>query len=77
MGKQTQCDLIIDHIKKYGKISSKEAVDLYGIMRLPSRICDLKNQGYLFKKETALGIDRRGNKTHWTEYSLMEEGDFY
>ena len=40
----THCKLIEDHIKKYGSITSWEAILNYHITRLSARIYDLKNR---------------------------------
>ena len=42
----TQCDRIIRHLNDYGSITSLEAMKEYGIMRLASRISDLRRRGY-------------------------------
>ena len=41
----TQCELIQRHLEDYGSITSLEAMQEYGIMRLASRIADLKQMG--------------------------------
>lgn len=38
-------------MNKYSSITQLEAIREYGIMRLASRIKDLKNDGYSIKKE--------------------------
>lgn len=43
--KITQCERILRHMKDFGSITSLEAVNEYGIMRLASRINDLRAQG--------------------------------
>ena len=43
--KITQCERILRHLKDYGSITALEAVSEYGIMRLASRINDLRAQG--------------------------------
>ena len=45
MANMTQCERILRHMKDYGSITSLEAVTEYGIMRLASRINDLKRMG--------------------------------
>jgi hypothetical protein len=42
--KLTQCDKILRHIEDYGSITPMEALGHYGIMRLASRITDLKKK---------------------------------
>lgn len=41
----TQCEKILRHLKDYGSITSLEAMQEYGIMRLASRINDLRQGG--------------------------------
>lgn len=41
----TQCEKILRHMEDYGSITSLEAIQEYGIMRLASRITDLKKTG--------------------------------
>lgn len=48
MKKKTQCERILDYISDFGSITSMEAMQDLGCMRLASRICDLKKQGYSF-----------------------------
>lgn len=40
-----QCETILRHLRDYGSITSLEAMQEYGIMRLASRISDLKKIG--------------------------------
>ena len=42
----TQTEKILRHMRAFGSITSLEAMNEYGIMRLASRISDLKKQGY-------------------------------
>lgn len=72
--KQTQCDRILLHLKEYGSITSITAITEYGILRLASRISNLKQRGYLIKSELKTGKNRFGETTHFCVYSLVEEG---
>ena len=58
--KITQCDRILRHLKDYGSITSLEAVNEYGIMRLASRINDLRAQGIAIVSEVRTGKNRYG-----------------
>jgi hypothetical protein len=42
---ETQCNRILAHLKKGLTITSLEALNLYGCMRLASRISDLRKRG--------------------------------
>lgn len=71
--KITQCERILRHMKDYGSITSLEAVNEYGIMRLASRINDLKAQGIAIVSEVRTGKNRYGEDTHFAVYKLKEE----
>lgn len=72
--KVTQCDRILRHLKDYGSISSLEAITEYGILRLASRINDLKRMGYKISSETKKSKNRYGETTHFSVYKLVENG---
>ena len=68
----TQCERILRHLKDYGSITSLEAVTEYGIMRLASRINDLRSEGVAIVSETKTGKNRYGETTHFAVYRLAE-----
>lgn len=65
-------DKIVRHLKEYGSISSLEAINEYGILRLASRVNDLKRRGYNIVGETKTGRNRYGEKTSFKVYRLEE-----
>lgn len=71
--KETQCDRILRHLRDFGSISSNEAIMEYGILRLASRISDLKKRGYKITSTTGTSKNRYGEVTHYSVYKLMEE----
>ncbi len=71
--KTTQCDRIIRHLRDYGSITSIEAITEYGILRLASRINDLKRKGHNIVSETAVGKNRYGEKIRYSIYRLEEK----
>lgn len=71
--KITQCERILRHLKDYGSITSLEAVNEYGIMRLASRINDLRAQGIAIVSEVVAGKNRYGETTHYSVYRLAKE----
>lgn len=71
--KTTQCDRIIRHLNDYGTITAMEAMQDYGIMRLASRISDLKKKGYQISSETQTGKNRCNEITHYSIYKLVKE----
>ena len=66
----TQNDRILRHLRDYGSISSMEAVQEYGIMRLASRISDLKKAGIPIYREMVTGKNRYGENTSYARYSI-------
>lgn len=71
--KITQCEIILRHLRDYGSITSSEAFLEYGILRLASRINDLKRSGHNIVSETATGKNRYGEKIRYSVYRLIEE----
>lgn len=68
--KTTQCERVLRHLIDFGTITSLEAIQEYGILRLASRINDLRREGYNITSERGLGKNRYGEKTHFTIYRL-------
>lgn len=66
----TQCERILMYMDDFGSITSWEAMKELGIMRLASRICDLRKDGYPIKAETIEGRNKYGDKVHYSRYSL-------
>lgn len=66
----TQRTLVIEYMKKYGGITSKEADDDLGIMRLGARIHELRKLGLEINDEWVTVINRRGMKRRVKKYSL-------
>lgn len=69
----TQNDRILNHMKEFGNITQLEALKEYGIMRLASRINNLKNCGYAIQREMCLSKNRYGEKVIFAKYSLVQE----
>ena len=68
-----QCEMVIQYIKDFGSITSREAFTDLGIARLASRIYDLTQIGYEFDKETETSLNRYGDPTHYARYSLRKQ----
>jgi hypothetical protein len=71
----TQTQRIIDYIAEFGSITQLEALRDLGIMRLASRVSDLKRQGYQIISTTEAVTNRFGEKCHIKRYSLKENGN--
>lgn len=68
----TQCERILRHLQDFGSISSLEAMQEYGIMRLASRINDLKRMGHKIISITETSKNRYGEATRYSVYMLAE-----
>ena len=68
----TQEQTILNHLQKYGSITALEAVEKYRIMRLASRISDLRQAGY--KINTDFEKSRKGEKA-WARYRLIRPSE--
>lgn len=67
----TQNERIIRHLNEYGSITPLEALSEYGIMRLASRISDLRTRGgYDIRREMVEGRNRYGEPTRYARYTL-------
>ena len=66
----TQNDRIIDYIKRFGSITQLEALQDLGVMRLASRISDLRSLGYPIISETEVVKNRFGEKCHIKRYKI-------
>ena len=71
----TQKDRILRHFNDKGSITALEAMKEYGIMRLTSRICELKNEGYNIKSEFVSSTNRYGEKESFSKYTLIDKKD--
>lgn len=69
----TQCDKVLRHLEDFGTIDSLTAMSEYGIMRLASRISDLKRSGHNIHSKIRCGMNRYGEKTHYSVYRMIKE----
>ena len=72
MDKTKQIDRVVQYMKEFGSITPLDALRDLGVMRLASRITDLRKLGYAIIKETVTGKDRWGNTTHYARYRMAE-----
>lgn len=68
--KATQADRIIAYIEEFGSITQLDALRDLGVMRLASRISDLKKAGYPIKSEMETVHNRYGEPCYIKRYSL-------
>lgn len=69
MKPDSQCQIILDHMREYGYITALQCSDVYRITNLKGRIFDLRKKGH-----TIVNIDRINprTKTNYAEYTLIE-----
>ena len=67
-----QYQRIVRHLEAFGSITSLEAMQEYGIMRLASRVSALKKSGLPVRTELVRGENRFGEPTCYARYSLDE-----
>jgi hypothetical protein len=73
--KPTQNERILAYIAEHGSITQLEAMNECGIMRLASRISDLKRQGYAIASDIETVKNRFGEKCHIKRYRMAgDEG---
>lgn len=70
MAKTTQNQRVLDYIAEKGSITQLEALQELGIMRLASRISDLKREGYAIKGVTETVKNRFNEDCHIKRYSM-------
>ena len=57
----TQKDMIFNHLKQHGEITSWDAIMQYGVTRLADIVYRLKKDGY--KISTEIIVKKKGNRT--------------
>lgn len=69
--KPTQNQRILDYIAEFGSITQLDALKDLGVMRLASRISDLKRLGYPIESRTEAVKNRYNETCHIKRYSLQ------
>ncbi len=69
----TQCDRVEQYIKDFGRITQFEAMKDLGVIRLASRISEMRKRGMLIGSEMQKGKNRYGEDIHYKKYFLIEE----
>lgn len=72
--KPTQNERILRYINEFGSITQLEALKDLGVMRLASRISDLRKQGYPISSTVETVKNRYGEPCYIKRYSMVEEG---
>lgn len=75
MSKKTQAQRVLDYIDDFGSITQFEAIRDLGVMRLASRVSDLKKMGYPIKGEMVAVKNRYEETCYIKRYSLEVAAD--
>jgi hypothetical protein len=75
MSKATQAQRVLDYIDEFGSITQFEALQDLGVMRLASRISDLKKQGFPITSKVEAVKNRYGENCYIKRYSLVGGDD--
>lgn len=66
---------ILEHLKSYPWLTSKEAFEQYGITRLSARIKELRDKGYDIETVMVETTTRFGESCRYARYILKGEPD--
>lgn len=70
--KTNKTEKVLQHLEKYGHITSLEAIEKYGATRLSAIIFTLRKRGYDIDTVDLPFIDRFGTKSHYGKYILNQ-----
>lgn len=73
--KPTQNERILDYIREYGGITQLEALTECSVMRLASRVSDLRKKGYPITSKMVRVKNRYGETCHVKRYSMGSGAD--
>ena len=72
--KKTQVEKVLNHLIKFGTITSWEAIQTYRITRLSDKIYLLRKKGINISTIDSSNINQEGIKTEFATYKLIENG---
>lgn len=61
---------VLEHLRTHGSITALEAQQAYGIMRLASRVNELRSDGVPIERSIEHGRNRFGEYTRYARYRL-------
>ena len=70
MKREKQNDKVLDYMRCFGSITPLQALADLGVMRLASRISDLKRMGYHIEKQMIEQRNRWGEPVRVAEYRM-------
>lgn len=69
----TQCKRLIEYLNTFGSVTQIQALNDLGIMRLASRISELRKQGFNIQDKQVAVKNRFGEKCSIKRYFLGDE----
>lgn len=72
MSKATQGQRVLEYMERFGSITQLEALQNLGVMRLASRISDLKRQGYPILSKTEVVKNRFEENCYIKRYYIQK-----
>ena len=72
MAKVKQTEKVLRYMQEFGSITSLQAMQDLGVMRLASRITDLKQSGYDVQSRYIHSKNRYGEPVKYKEYYLRD-----
>lgn len=64
----TKTQKVLEHLQKYGTITSLDAIKLYSATRLAAIIFQLRKKGYDIETEIEDSVDKYENNCHYAKY---------
>lgn len=71
--KVRQTEMVLMYLEQYGTITPVDAMREFGIMRLASRISDLKRAGWNIQSRMKQSTNRFGKPVRFSEYYIGGE----
>ena len=71
----TQCERVLQYMQDFGSINPMQALSDLSVMRLASRVSDLRQAGYQIDRQIVTAKNRYGEPVHFAEYRLVEENN--
>ena len=68
----SQCKMLLHHMREIGPITRAEAMNIYGIGNITARITDLRHDGHNIQTIITKSKNRYGRKISYARWMLME-----
>ena len=72
--KITQVEEVLNHLIKFGEITSWEAIQNYRITRLSDKIYLLRKKGFNIATIETVHVNKEGQKKDFATYKLIQNG---